>query len=227
MSLGSRLSSLLRTAARSPAVRRAARDLGRSAVRSVQEARSGRSTRSSGGPTSEVRSRGQGAPSGHGAPRGHGATGGSSALADRSSAPPVAISYAPRNDDHPDPGEVVWAWVPYEEDLSRGKDRPVLVLAEEDARTGGRDGDGEVLVGLMLTTRDRADAGEIHVDQHGATWVDVGAGAWDSKGRPSEARADRLLRLGPHAVRREGAHLPRDRFDRVASAVREVHGWDG
>ena len=233
MSLGSRLSSLLRTAARPPAVQRAARDLGRSAVRSVQEARSGRSdhsvqearpgrsSRSAGGPASEARSRGQGAPSGHGA------TGGSSALADRSSAPPVAISYAPRNDDHPDPGEVVWAWVPYEEDLSRGKDRPVLVLAEEDARTGGRDGDGEVLVGLMLTTRDRADAGEIHVDQHGATWVDVGAGAWDSKGRPSEARADRLLRLGPHAVRREGAHLPRDRFDRVASAVREVHGWDG
>lgn len=227
MSLGSRLSSLLRTAARSPAVRRAARDLGRSAVRSVQEVRSGRSGHSvqEDGPGRSSRSPG-GSPA-QARPDQQVAPGASSALADRASTPPVTMTYAPRDDDHPDPGEVVWAWVPYEEDLSRGKDRPVLVLAEEDARTGGRDGDGEVLIGLMLTTRDRAETGEVHVDQHGATWVDVGAGAWDSKGRPSEARADRLLRLGPAAVRREGAHLPRDRFDRAVAAVREVHGWDG
>lgn len=211
MSLGSRLTSLLRTAARSPAVRRTARDLGRSAVRSVQEARSG----------SPGRAAQEGRRERHAGP------GVSSALADRTSAPPVTITYAPHEDDHPDPGEVVWAWVPYEEDLGRGKDRPVLILAEEDARVGGRDGDGEVLVGLMLTTRDRAEAGEVHVDQHGATWVDVGAGAWDSKGRPSEARTDRLLRLDPFTVRREGARLPRDRFDRVVAVVREVHGWDG
>ena len=32
-------------------------------------------------------------------------------------------------DGLPDPGEVCWAWVPYEEDETRGKDRPVLLLA--------------------------------------------------------------------------------------------------
>ena len=31
------------------------------------------------------------------------------------------LTYAPVTDDLPDPGEVVWAWVPYEEDHARGK----------------------------------------------------------------------------------------------------------
>jgi hypothetical protein len=35
-------------------------------------------------------------------------------------------------------------------------------------------------------------------------------------------RADRLLRLVPDAVRREGARLDRERFDRVVTAVRSV-----
>ena len=34
-------------------------------------------------------------------------------------------TYAPENDGQPDPGEVVWAWVPYEDDPTLGKDRPV------------------------------------------------------------------------------------------------------
>jgi len=28
------------------------------------------------------------------------------------------IAYAPERDGQPDPGEVVWAWVPYEDDPS-------------------------------------------------------------------------------------------------------------
>src|SRR5919112_2086223 len=41
-----------------------------------------------------------------------------------------AIRYAPQRDGEPDPGEVVWAWVPYEEDHTRGKDRPVLLVGQ-------------------------------------------------------------------------------------------------
>src|SRR3954465_3472466 len=37
-------------------------------------------------------------------------------------------SYAPKPDGNPDPGEVVWTWVPFEEDYSQGKDRPVLLI---------------------------------------------------------------------------------------------------
>ena len=116
----------------------------------------------------------------------------------------------------------MWAWVHYEEDLSQGKDRPVLVIAEEDASAGGADGTGTVLVALMLTSRDRTEPGATRTDEHGATWVDIGAGDWDRQGRPSEVRADRLLRLVPGSVRREGARLDRERYDRVAEAVRAV-----
>ena len=42
----------------------------------------------------------------------------------------------------------------------------MLVLAEEAASRGGPDGSGRVLVALMMTTRDRAENGEVHTDQH-------------------------------------------------------------
>lgn len=225
MSLVSRLSSILRSAARSPAVRRGARGLGRAAVRAVkdQQREGDRQHRTgSTGPTGhEERS----TTAGDGARGGGVQGGGALALADRRGAAPLALEYAPRRDDHPDPGEVVWAWVPFEEDLTQGKDRPVLVIAEEGAAAGGSDGSGEVLIALMLTSRDRAEDGEVTTDQHGSTWADIGTGEWDRKGRPSEVRADRLLRLDPGAVRREGGRLDQARYDRVSAAVREVHGW--
>ena len=31
----------------------------------------------------------------------------------------LRVAYNPRTDGKPDPGEVVWAWVPYEEDALR------------------------------------------------------------------------------------------------------------
>ncbi|GAA1484826.1 type II toxin-antitoxin system PemK/MazF family toxin [Brachybacterium fresconis] len=208
MSLSSRLISLVRTAARSPVVRRGVRDLGRSATRAVRRSRGDDAA---------------GSPRSGGADRGRRDGEGSAALHDRDGSRPLAISYAPHEDHRPDPGEVVWAWVPYEEDITRGKDRPVLVLAREQAS----DGSGDVLIALMLTSRDRADSGEVITDEHGSSWVDIGSGDWDRQGRPSEVRADRLLRLDPETVRREGGRLDEPRFDRVAKAVRGVHGARG
>lgn len=124
------------------------------------------------------------------------------------------IEYAPRADGDADPGEVVWAWVPFEEDPTRGKDRPVLVLARS----------GADLLGLMLTSKDHTADPRSHRDG-GPVWHDLGTGAWDRQGRPSEVRLDRVLRLAPDAVRREGAALDRARFEQVAAAVRETHGW--
>jgi len=46
---------------------------------------------------------------------------------------PVRMSYSPHTDGAPDPGEIVWTWVPFEENDGRGKDRPVLVVAAESA----------------------------------------------------------------------------------------------
>lgn len=116
------------------------------------------------------------------------------------------MDYSPQPDGRPDPGEIVWAWVPYEEDHSQGKDRPVLIIAR----------DGGHLLALMLTSKD-------HTRQNDRDYVDVGTGAWDRQGRPSEAKLDRILRLDEAAVRREGAVLDRGRFDGVAAALRQ-HG---
>jgi hypothetical protein len=121
----------------------------------------------------------------------------------------VVVSYAPERDGDADPGEVVWTWVAYEDDPSQGKDRPVLILGW----------DGKLLAGVQLSSKnhaERRDAGE---------WVPVGTGAWDSQGRPSYADANRLLRIEPNAVRREGAALDRDRFDEVVARVERLHDW--
>lgn len=121
----------------------------------------------------------------------------------------VDITYAPDPDGAPDPGEVVWAWVPYEDDPTRGKDRPVLVI--------GRDGDR--LVALAMTSKDH-DRDHDQEARAGRFWLDVGAGPWDSAGRPSEIRLNRLLVLDAADVRREGAVLDRPRFDAVVAAAR-------
>ena len=118
------------------------------------------------------------------------------------------IAYAPKPDGRPDPGEVVWTWVPYEDDPSQGKDRPVLLL--------GRDGDQ--LVGLMLTTQDH-DVDQEQEAREGRFWMDIGPGPWDSKDRPSEVRLNRFIAIDPETVRREGSVLDQERFEAVVAAV--------
>jgi len=130
--------------------------------------------------------------------------------ADRAQAPDeVPARYAPEPDGDPDPGEVVWAWVLYEDDPSRGKDRPVLVL----------DTDGDGWTGLMLSSQDH-DRDAADEARHGRHWMDVGSGGWDPQGRPSEVRLDRLLHLERDGVRREGAALDARLFAEVVEAVR-------
>ena len=53
--------------------------------------------------------------------------------------------------------------------------------------------------------------------------VPVGTGTWDSKGRPSYAKVDRLLRIDPDDVRREGAILDKARFDDVVGNLAKYH----
>ncbi|SKC68228.1 type II toxin-antitoxin system PemK/MazF family toxin [Krasilnikoviella flava] len=119
--------------------------------------------------------------------------------------------YSPRPDGEPDPGEVVWTWVPYEEDHAQGKDRPVLLV--------GRD--GRWLLALQLTSKDH-DRDAAQEARYGRLWMDVGTGAWDSRKRPSEVRLNRVIRVDPQAVRREGAVMDRRTFDRVARAMADA-----
>lgn len=122
------------------------------------------------------------------------------------------FDYQPHNDNDADPGEVVWTWVPYEDDPSVGKDRPVLVLARL------RD---DVVV-LQMTSQDR-DKDRADEARWGRYWFDIGSGNWDNRGRESEVRLDRLLRVGQGAIRREGGVLDRHIFDQVIAAVEDAH----
>jgi len=127
----------------------------------------------------------------------------------RPGGPGFRIEYAPHADGLPDPGEVVWTWVPYEEDASQGKDRPVLIIGRTERHK---------LVGLMLTSKDH-DRDHAYEARCGRHWMDIGTGAWDRERRPSEVRLDRLLTIDADAVRREGAALDPAIFRSVVSRL--------
>jgi len=117
------------------------------------------------------------------------------------------LVYAPDLDGRADPGEIVWTWVVYEDDPTRGKDRPVLVVGR-DRRT---------LLGLMLSSQ------EHHRDD--PNWVSIGSGSWDYEGRPSWVRLDRVLDVPEEGIRREGAILERETFEIVAARLRAEYSW--
>jgi hypothetical protein len=117
------------------------------------------------------------------------------------------LVYAPDLDGRADPGEIVWTWVVYEDDPTRGKDRPVLVV--------GRD--RSTLLGLMLSSRDH------HRDE--PNWVGIGRGSWDYESRESWVRLDRVLDVPEESIRREGAILEREMFDVVATRLRAEYSW--
>jgi hypothetical protein len=117
------------------------------------------------------------------------------------------VVYAPDLDGRADPGEIVWTWVVYEDDPTRGKDRPVLVV--------GRD--RNVLLGLVVSSQQR------HATDR--DWVGIGSGDWDYENRESWVRLDRVLDVPEEGIRREGAILDRELFNVVAARLRKEYSW--
>ncbi len=101
----------------------------------------------------------------------------------------VRTEWNPDTDGDPDPGEIVWTWVPYEEADGRGKDRPVVVVARLAS---------DAVLAVQLSSRD-------HDDDRG--WVGIGAGDWDGAHRESWVDLERLLLVRPAGMRREAATL--------------------
>ena len=114
---------------------------------------------------------------------------------------------APQSDGVPDPGEIVWTWVPFEENDGRGKDRPVLVVAVESAGT---------YLAVQLTSKDHDGEGD---------FVSVGAGGWDGEHRPSWVNLDRVIRVQEGGMRRESTALPRGPFEQVTDRLHQRYGW--
>jgi hypothetical protein len=119
----------------------------------------------------------------------------------------VRTAYAPAHDGDPDPGEIVWTWVPFEENDGRGKDRPVLVVAREVAGT---------LLAVQLSSKHH---------NHDRDWVAIGQGPWDREGRDSWVAVDRVMRLHEDGMRREACALDRGRFNLVVNRLEERYGW--
>ncbi|MCW2902423.1 MAG: hypothetical protein JWO67_4688 [Streptosporangiaceae bacterium] len=118
----------------------------------------------------------------------------------------ATLEYSPDLDGLADPGEIVWAWVPYEEDPERGKDRPMLVVGRHGRR----------LLAMMLSSKGREDSPD---------WLELGSGRWDRDGRRSYLRLDRVFALDEDDIRREGAVLDPEPFARVAAVLMRLHGW--
>lgn len=119
----------------------------------------------------------------------------------------LQVAYAPERDGAPDAGEIVWTWVPYEENDGRGKDRPVLVI--------GR------------SSRDRVFAVRMTSKAHDGDrdFLSIGSGGWDSQGRESWVDIEQLYSVHEDGLRREAAVLDRRRYDRVAGALSRRYGW--
>lgn len=113
------------------------------------------------------------------------------------------LEYAPNMDGDPDPGEIVWTWVPYVENDGRGKDRPVLILGRIDADT---------VFGCYVSTKHHRD------------FISIGAGAWDAQGRESFVSPERILRVTHDGMRREGSVVPREKFEAAARGIVAYHG---
>lgn len=121
----------------------------------------------------------------------------------------INFEYSPSLDGDADPGEIVWTWVPFEEDHSQGKDRPVILV--------GRD--GEYLLALMMTSKDHNN--REHADSN---YLDIGSGPWDLQGRASEVKLNRVIRVRPDSMRREGAIMPEDTFRLIERAWTRHNG---
>ncbi len=119
----------------------------------------------------------------------------------------LRIDYAPDRDGAPDAGEIVWTWVPYEENDGRGKDRPVLVIGRE--------------------SRDRVYAVRMTSRPHDGDrdYLTIGTGDWDSQGRESWVDIEQLYSVHESGLRREAAVLDHSRYGRVAAALSARYGW--
>lgn len=119
----------------------------------------------------------------------------------------LQLDYAPSKDGDPDAGEVIWTWVPYEENDGRGKDRPVLVIGRQSA---------DRVYAVRMTSK---------AHERDRDYLSIGSGGWDSQGRNSWVDIEQLYSVHEDGMRREAAFLDRSRYDRVAAALVARYGW--
>lgn len=119
-----------------------------------------------------------------------------------------ALAYAPDIDGQVEAGEIAWLWVP-----AYGPDKPP---AERAMVVVGRANREDVL-GLLISPE------QCHDEEH--NWLAIGPGGWNPSGETCWVRADKVIQVPEHSVRRQGVLLPEARFDRIARVLRSRFGW--
>lgn len=117
------------------------------------------------------------------------------------------MDYAPSRNRAADAGEVIWTWVPYEENDGRGKDRPVLVIGRHS---------GDRVFAVRMTSKSH---------EGDRDYLSIGTGAWDSRGRESWVDIEQLYSVHSRGMRREAAALDRTTFRVVADALQRRYRW--
>ncbi|WJZ03363.1 type II toxin-antitoxin system PemK/MazF family toxin [Corynebacterium freiburgense] len=117
------------------------------------------------------------------------------------------LYYAPDMDGQADPGEVVWIMV-----NTNGPDNPpterAIVVVGRTAHN---------ILGLLISPD------STHKNEH--NWLDIGAGGWDEASRQCWVRLDKVLEVPELDIRRQGAIIPKQRFERIANRLRKEFGW--
>lgn len=116
------------------------------------------------------------------------------------------IYYAPDMDGQADPGEVVWVWLRTEAS-SEPEDRALVVIG----RTR------HTILGLLISSN------PAHSED--PAWLDIGSGNWNISGTQSWVRMDRVIEASELGIRRQGAIVPRRRFEKIADRLRSEFGW--
>jgi predicted ABC-type ATPase len=118
----------------------------------------------------------------------------------------VKVTYDPKHPDGgPDPGEIVWAKIPFEDDPTQSKDRPVLVIGRVNGST--------TFAAVQLTSQIK-----------GRKWeLPIGSGSWDRSGKPSALNLSRIVQVGIDNFRREGSVFDRQKFDAVIDRLSKYH----
>lgn len=118
----------------------------------------------------------------------------------------VRVTYDPDYPDGgPDPGEIVWAKIPFEDDPTQSKDRPVLVIGRVEGSTR--------LAAVQLTSQIKGRGWELP----------IGSGSWDRSGKPSAINMGRIVQIGAKNYRREGSKFDEKKFDAVIGRLAAYH----
>ncbi|PCE13893.1 PemK domain-containing protein [Microbacterium sp. SZ1] len=175
-------------------------------IRAFGSNRASRTTTRPRGPVARVRSSAETGGAERRA-RGTDAVGAATVRIDADRVVDLRLDYAPDRDGAPDAGEIIWTWVPYEENDGRGKDRPLLVIGRQSANR---------VYAVRMTSRPHDGDRD---------YLSIGAGEWDSQRRESWVDIEQLYSVHETGLRREAAVLDRTRYGRVTAALSRRYGW--